>query len=58
MDDVIVGINGKELPSMTMRQFHSHFRLAFNVGGTAVLNVLRGDQRLEIPVPCLDIRDG
>jgi hypothetical protein len=58
MNDVIVGINGQSLPSMTTRQFHSHFRLAFNVGDTATLNVLRADQRLEIQVPCLDIRDG
>jgi len=57
MNDVIVGINGETLPSMTTRQFHAHFRLAFNVGDTATLNVLRGDQRLQIPVPCIDTHD-
>ena len=58
MNDVIVGIDGQELPSMTTRQFHSHFRLTHNVGDTAVLNVLRVGQRLAIPVPCLEIREG
>jgi serine protease Do len=55
MNDVIVGINGKPLPQMTTRQFHSHFRLAFNVGDTATLDVLRGSERREIPVPCIDV---
>src|SRR5262249_24882371 len=57
MNDVIVGINGESLPRMTTRQFHSHFRLAYNVGDTVTLNVLRGSERREISVPCLEIRD-
>jgi hypothetical protein len=57
MDDVIVGLNGEALPSMTMRQFHTRFRLAFNVGDTATLDVLRAGQRLQIPVPCIDTHD-
>ena len=40
---------------MTARQFHSYFRLNFYVGEAAVLNVLRGEQRLDIPIPCLDM---
>ena len=56
MDDVIVGVNGRSLKSMTVRQFHSYFRLAFNVGDTETLNVLRGKQRLAIRVPCLEVR--
>lgn len=55
-NDIIVGVNGKTLPAMNARQFHTYFRLNFNVGDTATLNVLRGDRRLDIPVPCLDIR--
>jgi serine protease Do len=57
MNDIIVGINGETLPRMTARQFHSHFRLTFNVGDRATLNVLRSDERLEIQVPCLEVRD-
>ena len=53
--DILTGINGEALPHMTTRQFHSHFRLAFNVGDTATLNVLRGGQRVEVRVPCLDV---
>jgi hypothetical protein len=55
MNDIIVGINGEPLPSMNTRQFHSHFRLRFNVGDTATLNVLRGNQRVDVKVPCLDV---
>jgi hypothetical protein len=55
MNDVIVGINGQSLPAMTTRQFHSRFRLSFDVGDTATLNVLRGGERVEVRVPCLDM---
>src|SRR5688572_23410824 len=48
-DDRNEGVNGKDLPHMTARQFHSYFRLNFYVGEAAVLNVLRGEQRLDIP---------
>jgi len=58
LNDVIVGINGETLPSMTIRQFHSHFRLNFNVGDTVTLNVLRGDRKLDLPVPCTKAGDG
>lgn len=57
MNDVIVDVNGASLKHMTTRQFHSYFRLAFNVGDQATLSVLRGAQRLEIPVPCLPAGD-
>jgi hypothetical protein len=58
LNDVIVGVNGRSLKPMTVSQFHSYFRLAFNVGDTATLNVLRGKQRLALPVPCLEVRGG
>jgi hypothetical protein len=54
MNDVITGLNGKPLPALTTRQFHSHFRLNFEVGDTVTLNVLRGTQKLDIAVPCLE----
>ena len=56
MNDVIVGVNGRQLTGMTILQFHTYFRLTFNVGDTATLDVLRGDQRLAIRVPCLEVR--
>ena len=55
MDDILIGINGKHLPAMNTRQFHSHFRLNFKVGDSVTLNVLRGAERLEIPVPCVQV---
>jgi S1-C subfamily serine protease len=57
-NDIIVGLHGRSLPSMTTRQFHSHFRLKYQVGDTVTLNVLRGDQRLELPVSCIEVREG
>jgi membrane-associated protease RseP (regulator of RpoE activity) len=56
-DDVIVGINGRQSPPMTIRQFHAYFRLNFDVGQTQTLNVLRGEQRLAIKAPCMEVRD-
>jgi serine protease Do len=55
--DILVGLNGEMLPEMTMRQFHAHYRLKFNVGDTATLNVLRGGQRMEIQVPCVAVEE-
>jgi hypothetical protein len=55
MNDVILDINDKQLPVMNTRQFHSYFRLNFNIGDTATLTVLRGQEKLQIKVPCLDI---
>jgi S1-C subfamily serine protease len=55
MNDVIVGIDDRSPPAMTTRQFHTHFRLTFDVGDTATLNVLRGSERVEVHVPCLDV---
>jgi serine protease Do len=57
MNDVIVGIHGVEPPHMTIRQFHSHFRLSFDVGDTVTLNVLRGGDRLAIRVPCVEVSE-
>jgi membrane-associated protease RseP (regulator of RpoE activity) len=56
MHDVITGVNGEPLPDMTARQFHAYFRLKFNVGDTATLNVLRGEQKMDIPVPCMEVK--
>jgi S1-C subfamily serine protease len=55
MNDVIIGIDGEALPSMNTRQFHTRFRLAHEVGDTATLDVLRGEQRLAIRVPCVEV---
>ncbi|HEY0072728.1 MAG TPA: Trx7/PDZ domain-containing (seleno)protein [Abditibacteriaceae bacterium] len=57
MNDVILDINDKQLPGMNTRQFHSYFRLNFNVGDTATLTVLRGQEKLQIKVPCLDLAE-
>jgi len=54
LNDVVIGINGEELSAMTTRQFHSYFRLRFNVGDRVTLNVLRGAQRIDIAVVCQD----
>jgi hypothetical protein len=54
MDDVILDVDDRKLPAMTTRQFHSRFRLDHNVGDTASLTVLRGSERLQIRVPCID----
>jgi hypothetical protein len=53
--DVIVAVGGKELPAMTPRQFHTHVRLHYEVGGTIPLTILRGGQRLERQLPAMDI---
>lgn len=55
--DILLGVNGKELPSMTMRQFHTHYRLNHSVGETLTLNVLRGGEKVEVRVPCLESPD-
>lgn len=55
LNDVVWGVNGEALPHMTPRQFHTWFRLKFNVGDKAVLNILRGGRRLAVTVPCLEV---
>lgn len=52
--DVIIGLDGKEPPEMTTRQFHSHFRLSYDVGQKVRVLVLRGGQKTEFEVPCLE----
>jgi predicted metalloprotease with PDZ domain len=47
--DVIVGIDGKVL-EMTMRQFNAYVRTTYHVGDHVKLNVIRGGQRIEIPM--------
>jgi hypothetical protein len=56
-NDVIVGVNDAPLRPMTVRQFHAYFRLTFNVGDTATLNVRRGSQRLSLRVPCIEVKE-
>lgn len=58
MNDVIVGVDDRPLNDMTIKQFHAYYRLTFNVGDTVTFNVLRGNQRLAIRVPCIEVRDG
>jgi hypothetical protein len=55
MGDIILGLDGERLPDLDVRQFHAHFRLKKSVGDRAVLNVLRGKEKLDIPVPCLEV---
>jgi hypothetical protein len=58
MGDVIYGVDGKAMPQMNTRQFHSYFRLNHEVGQTATLNVIRNGQKQAIRVPCLQVKDG
>lgn len=56
-NDVIVGLDGKELPEMNTRQFHAHVRLTYSVGDAITLNVLRAGKPLEIRVTGMDVRE-
>jgi len=53
--DVIVGVDGKTLPTMSAQQFHSWFRLNKEVGQQADLQILRDGKRLIVTIPCLDL---
>lgn len=55
LGDVIVGVDGKTLPAMSARQFHSWFRLNKEVGQTADLIVERAGKRLIVTIPCVDL---
>lgn len=55
LGDVIVGVDGKTLPAMSARQFHSWFRLNKEVGQKADLLVVREGKRLIVTIPCLDL---
>ena len=57
MGDVITGVNGAVLPSMTARQFHAYFRTHFSVGDSVTLNVLRGEQKLDLKAPCIETNE-
>lgn len=52
--DVVVGLDGRALPEMTMRQFHSHFRLTYDYGQKVRVSVLRGGQKFDFEVPCIE----
>ena len=56
LGDVIVAVDGKTLPQMTPRQFHTWLRLNKEVGQKVRLTVLRGGKRLILTLPCLDLR--
>ena len=45
--DVIVGVNDQPL-TMTARQFETYIRLHFRVGQEITLNVLRGNERINL----------
>jgi serine protease Do len=55
LNDIIVAIGGKELPTMTPRQFHTHIRLNYEVGDTIPLTILRDGKRTELRIPAIDI---
>lgn len=57
MGDIILDVDNKQLMAMNTRQFHAYFRLNFNIGDTATLTVLRGDEKVEIKVPCIDSKE-
>jgi hypothetical protein len=49
VNDVIVGVDGRRL-DMTARQFEVYIRLNFQPGQTAHYEVLRGKERLTLPI--------
>jgi len=48
--DIVLGLNGETLSEMTHAQFMTQFRLGFEFGQKGTLEVLRGGQRLSLPV--------
>lgn len=49
VNDVILGVN-EHRPAMTARQFETFIRLTYRAGDTVTLHVLRGNERLELPL--------
>ncbi len=47
--DIILGVDAHR-PAMTARQFETFIRLTYRPGDTVTLHVLRGKQRLELPL--------
>ncbi|WP_309715128.1 PDZ domain-containing protein [Armatimonas sp.] len=56
LGDVIVAVDGKTLPQMAPRQFHTWLRLNKDVGQKLKLTVMRDGKRLILTLPCLDLR--
>ena len=54
--DVILGMDGKSLPQMTARQFHTYYRLHHSPGETVTLQVIRSGQRMDLQLQCVDLR--
>lgn len=52
--DIITGLDDQQLPTMTTRQFHSHFRLKYDYGQSVRVNALRGGAKVAFEVPCLE----
>ena len=52
--DVVVGVDGKPLPDMNARQFHTWVRMNRNVGETLRLDIIRDGSRRTLDVPCTD----
>jgi membrane-associated protease RseP (regulator of RpoE activity) len=48
-NDVIVGVN-EHRPAMTVQQFEAFIRLTYRPGDVVTLQVLRGKERLELPL--------
>jgi membrane-associated protease RseP (regulator of RpoE activity) len=55
IDDIVTGLNGKALLTMSPRQFHSHVRMHYNVGETIPLDVLRDGKPIRVNVPAVEI---
>lgn len=54
--DVILGMDGRPLPHMTARQFHTYYRLHHSPGETVTLRVIRSGQRIDLRLQCVDLR--
>ncbi len=48
-NDIILGIDNKRL-EMTARQFRAYIQLTYQVGDRVTFNLLRGGQRLDVPL--------
>jgi S1-C subfamily serine protease len=54
--DVLLGMDGKSLPRMSARQFHTYYRLHHAPGDHVTLQALRNGQRLELTLTAVDVR--
>ncbi len=54
--DVLLGMDGRDLPNLSPRQFHTYYRLHHRPGETVELTVLRGGERRTLTLECVDAR--